>query len=84
MGTFMVPVTGLEPVRHRWRWILSSLRYSAADGFKRQLTALKVFEKPLILLDLLINILKIGAPQRILKKASFALKKAFWRALGGQ
>ena len=22
----MVPVTGLEPVRHRWRWILSPLR----------------------------------------------------------
>ena len=23
----MVPVTGLEPVRHRWRWILSFARY---------------------------------------------------------
>ena len=23
---FVVPVTGLEPVRHRWRWILSPLR----------------------------------------------------------
>ena len=23
---FLVPVTGLEPVRHRWRWILSPLR----------------------------------------------------------
>ena len=22
----LVPVTGLEPVRHRWRWILSPLR----------------------------------------------------------
>jgi len=70
-------VTGLEPVRHRWRWILSSLRYSAVDGFERLLTALKVFEKPLILLDLLIKILKIGEPQRILKKACFTLKKEF-------
>ena len=24
--SFLVPVTGLEPVRHRWRWILSPLR----------------------------------------------------------
>ena len=23
---FLVPVTGVEPVRHRWRWILSPLR----------------------------------------------------------
>ena len=26
VGIFLVPVTGLEPVRHRWRWILSPLR----------------------------------------------------------
>ena len=80
----MVPVTGLEPVRHRWRRILSSLRYSAVDGFERQLMALKVFENQLILLDLSIKILKISAPQHFLKTASFALKKEFWRALGGQ
>ena len=80
----LVPVTGLEPVRHRWRWILSSLRYSAVDGFERQATALKVFEKPPILLDLLIYILKISVPQHFLKTANFARKKAFRRALGGQ
>ena len=40
----LMPVTGLEPVRHRWRRILSSLRHSAVDGFERQLTALKVVE----------------------------------------
>ena len=26
VSAFLVPVTGLEPVRHRWRWILSPLR----------------------------------------------------------
>ena len=27
VSAFLVPVTGLEPVRHRWRWILSFARY---------------------------------------------------------
>ena len=73
----LMPVTGLEPVRHRWRRILSSLRYSAVDGFERQLTALKVLEKPPISLDLLINFTKNDAPQHILKKQVLPSKKNF-------
>lgn len=64
------------------------MRYSAVEGFERQLTALKVFEKPLISLDLLTKFTKNDAPQHILKKASFALKnrisEGIRRAMRGQ
>ena len=38
----MVPVAGLEPARHRWRWILSYSSHSEPNGLNRNKTVFSV------------------------------------------
>ena len=38
----LVPVAGLEPARHRWRWILSYSSHSEPNGLNRNKTVFSV------------------------------------------